>query len=169
MINNQRGLTFLELLIILVIGSILAVFANTVFGTSEVDCDSPGGKQSPMMRARIGQVTGDIGKIHMEIGKFELSYNRYPVSLAEAGLDDVLDPWGNPYQYLVVLGRTDLGPVRKDHNLLPVNTGYDLYSMGPDGATASPFTSVGGQDDIVMANDGDYFGLACEYNGSGKN
>ena len=169
MINKQRGLTFLELLIILVIGSILAVFANALYGSGEVDCDNPGSKQSPMMRARISQVTGDIGKIHMQISKFELSYNRYPVSLAEAGADDVLDPWGNPYQYFVVFGNESSGAVRKDHNLHPVNSGYDLYSMGPDGVTSSPFTSTGGRDDIVMANDGDYFGLACEYNGSGKN
>ena len=103
------------------------------------------------------------------VSKFELSNNRYPVDLAEIGLDDLRDPWGNPYQYLVVLGRKDVGPVRKDHNLKPVNIGYDIYSMGPDGRTASPFTSTLGKDDIVMANDGDYFGLACQYNGSGKN
>ena len=69
----------------------------------------------------------------------------------------------------MVFGRNDLGPVRKDHNLKPVNTGYDIYSVGPDGETASPFTSTGGKDDIVMASDGDYFGLACQYDGSGKN
>jgi len=40
--------------------------------------------------------------------------------------------------------------------------------MGPDGVTATPFTSTLGKDDIVMANDGDYFGLACQYTGSGK-
>jgi general secretion pathway protein G len=121
------------------------------------------------MRAKIGQVTGDIGKIHMAVSSFELNNRRYPDSLAEAGVGDMLDPWGNPYRYLVVFARNDVGPVRKDHNLKPVNSGYDLYSMGPDGVTASPFTSTGGKDDIVMANDGDYFGVACQYNGSGKN
>jgi general secretion pathway protein G len=84
-------------------------------------------------------------------------------------MDQMTDPWGNPYQYLVVFGRQDVGPVRKDHNLKPVNTGFDVYSMGPNGTTASPFTSTGGKDDIVVANDGDYMGLACQYNGSGKN
>ena len=121
------------------------------------------------MRAKIGQVSGDLGEIHMAISRFELSYSRYPTNLAEVGMDQKRDPWGNPYQYLVVFGRNDVGPVRKDHNLKPVNTGYDIYSMGPDGTTASPFTSTGGKDDIVMANDGDHFGLACQYNGSGKN
>lgn len=121
------------------------------------------------MRARIAQVTGDIGKIHMAADMFELSNNRYPDNLAEVGLDGLRDPWGNPYRYLLIDGRKDLGPVRKDHDLKPINTAYDVYSMGPDGTTASPLTSTVGEDDIVMANDGDYFGLACMYNGSGKN
>jgi general secretion pathway protein G len=167
--RHQKGITFLELLVALVITAILALFAVPMFGKSGVDCDNLNARQGPLMRARIAQVTGDIGMLHMAIGKFELSNRRYPASLAEVGLDHLKDPWGNPYQYLVVFGREDVGPVRKDHDMKPVNTGYDVYSMGPDGVTASPFTSTGGQDDIVMANDGDYFGLACQYNGSGKN
>lgn len=167
-INRQCGLTALELLGVLVIAAILAVVAMPMFGKGGVDCEDPDAKQSPMMRARIAQVTGDIGAIHMAISKFELSYNRYPATLAEAGVDNILDPWGNPYQYLPVFGRKDVGPVRKDHNLKPVNVNYDLYSMGPDGRTETPFTSTLGKDDIVMAADGDYFGLACQYEGSGK-
>ena len=167
--NCQRGFSFVEMLVALLIASILIIIAVPVFGDSKPDCDQPGARQGPLMRAKIAQVTGDIGEIHLAASRFELSNNRYPVDLAEIGLDDMRDPWGNPYRYLVVFGRQDVGPVRKDHNLKPVNTGYDVYSMGPDGVTASPFTSTPGKDDIVMANDGDYFGLACQYNGSGKN
>lgn len=167
--DRQSGMTFLELLIALVIAGILAAIAVPMFGGSEPNCDSPDARQGPMMRAKLAQITGDLGRIHMALSRFELSHRRYPDSLAEAGVGDLVDPWGNPYQYLVVFGRNDVGPVRKDHNLKPVNTGYDIYSMGPDGVTATPFTSTLGKDDIVMANDGDYFGLACQYNGSGKN
>lgn len=166
--NRQKGFTFLQLLSALLVAAILAAVAIPTFGNSGVDCDDPNARQGPLMRARMAQVTGDIGKIHMAVSRFELTHNRYPDSLADVGLDHLSDPWGNPYRYLVVFGRTDLGPVRKDHNLKPVNGGYDVYSMGPDGVTATPFTSTGGKDDIVMANDGDYFGLACQYNGSGK-
>ena len=168
-IGHQRGMTLAELLIALLIASVLAVFALPMFGSGTPNCDSPDTRQGPIMRAKIAQVTGDIGKIHMALSTYELSYSRYPDSLADIGLGDLRDPWDNPYQYLVVFGRQNVGPVRKDHNLKPVNTGYDVYSMGPDGVTASPFTSTPGKDDIVMANDGDYFGLACQYNGSGKN
>jgi general secretion pathway protein G len=166
--HYQRGVTLLELLIALIVAAILVAIAIPMFGGSGVDCDNPDARQGPLMRSKISQVTGDIGEIHLAASKFELSNNRYPANLAEIGLDHLRDPWGNPYQYLVVFGRNDVGPVRKDHNMKPVNTGYDVYSMGPDGATASPFTSTGGKDDIVMANDGDYFGLACQYTGSGK-
>lgn len=165
----QSGLTFVELLVGLIIAAILVTIAIPMFGSNEPNCDSPDARQGPLMRAKISQVTSEIGEIHMALSRFELSRSRFPVSLAEVGLDDMRDPWGNPYQYLVVFGRQDVGPVRKDHNMKPVNSGYDVYSMGPDGRTASPFTSTLGKDDIVMANDGDYFGLACQYNGSGKN
>ena len=166
--KHQYGFTLTELLLALVIASILAAFAVPMFGSATPNCDSPDARQGPLMRAKLAQVTGDLGKIHMALDRFELSYNRYPDNLAQVGLGDMTDPWGNANQYLVVFGRNDVGPVRKDHNLKPVNTGYDIYSMGPDGATSTPFTSNIGKDDIVMANDGDYFGLACQYNGSGK-
>jgi len=167
--KQQSGLTLVELLLALVVAAILASMAVASYGTSEPDCSNLNARQSPLMRSKIGQISGDIGEIHLAASPFELSRGRYPTSLAEIGLDHLRDPWGNPYRYLVVFGRQDVGPVRKDHNLKPVNTGYDVYSMGPDGATASPFTSTNGKDDIVMANDGDYLGLACQYNGSGKN
>lgn len=166
--KRQDGFSIFELLIALVIASILGTISVWAFGSSAPDCSNPDAKQNPLMRAKIAETSGNLGEIHMALSRFELSHDRYPTTLAEAGVDDVLDPWGNPYQYLVVFGRQDVGPVRKDHNLKPVNTGYDIYSMGPDGETASPFTSTLGQDDIVMAGDGDYFGLACQYDGSGK-
>lgn len=167
--KRQSGITFIELLVTLIIASILGTIGVWAFGSSAPDCSNPDVKQNPLMRAKIAQVSGDLGEIHVALSRFELSHGRYPATLAEAGVGDVLDPWGNPYRYLVVFGRKDVGPVRKDHNLKPVNSGYDIYSMGPDGVTASPFTSTLGKDDIVMANDGDYFGLACQFDGSGKN
>ena len=74
-----------------------------------------------------------------------------------------LSPWGNPYQYLVVEGLGNNGAVRKDKKLVPVNRHYDVYSMGKDGVTASPFTSTLGRDDVVLAGDGSYFGLAEDF------
>jgi general secretion pathway protein G len=119
---------------------------------------------SAMAVAAVARAISDIGKIHLEIQKFLTNERRgYPASLADLGLDDLIDPWGNPYQYLVVDGLGNNGAVRKDKNLIPVNRSYDVYSMGKDGNTASPFTSTVGQDDVVLAGDGTYFGLAADF------
>ena len=53
--------------------------------------------------------------------------------------------------------------MRKDKNLVPVNSQYDLYSPGPDGESVPPFTAQKSRDDIVLANDGGYIGLAADY------
>ena len=58
-------------------------------------------RKGPLVRAKIAQVSGDLGKIHMAASRFELSHKRYPVDLAEIGMDDLIDPWGNPYEYRV--------------------------------------------------------------------
>lgn len=119
-------------MVTLVIAGILAVIAVSVY-TGVIE------------RARVAAAIGDIGKIHMSIQKFLLTENAgYPVSLADMGLDNLIDPRGNPYRYLVVEGLGDNEFVRKDKNLVPVNQRYDLYSMGKDGDTSTPFTSTPG-------------------------
>jgi general secretion pathway protein G len=49
---------------------------------------------------------------------------------------------------------------RQDQFLKPVNTDYDLYSMGPDGETHFNMNSLKGRDDIVRALDGSFVGIA---------
>jgi len=46
---------------------------------------------------------------------------------------------------------------------VPINTDFDLYSMGPDGRSAPPLTAKHSRDDIVRANDGAFIGLASDY------
>jgi general secretion pathway protein G len=53
--------------------------------------------------------------------------------------------------------------MRKDKNLVPINSEYDLYSVGPDGDSVPPLTAQPSRDDIVMANDGKFIGLASDY------
>lgn len=52
---------------------------------------------------------------------------------------------------------------RKDHNLHPINSDYDLYSMGKDGKSVSPLTGGPSRDDIVRANNGRFVGKAADY------
>jgi general secretion pathway protein G len=56
-----------------------------------------------------------------------------------------------------------LGKVRRDHFLVPVNTDFDLYSLGEDGKSQSPFTAAASQDDIVRADNGRFVGLVSDY------
>lgn len=95
-----------------------------------------------------------------------VAYNYYttnaelPDNLSQINLDTLLDPWGAPYAYLRING----GPknvkvnARKDHFLVPVNDDFDVYSMGKDGQTKAPFTTLVAQDDIVRAFNGGYYG-----------
>jgi general secretion pathway protein G len=112
-------------------------------------------------RARVGRAVGDIGTISLQLYRWQLSTRSFPLTLAEAGID-ATDPWGRPYQYLRVTG-ANRGALRKDRNLVPINTDFDLYSMGPDGASAIPLTVAASQDDVVRANNGSFIGLAKDY------
>ena len=151
MMNAQRGYTLIELMIVVVLISILSSVAHASYiGYSE--------------RARVAKVIGDLGRIHIALQKFLLTGpGGFPADLTVLGLDTLADPWGNPYQFLVIDGLGNNGLARKDKNLVPVNQQYDIYSMGKNGVTASPFTSILGKDDIVMAGDGAYFGLADDH------
>ena len=52
------------------------------------------------------------------------------------------------------------GKRRRDKNANPVNSDFDLYSMGRDGLTVPQFAGKKARDDIVRANNGDFYGLA---------
>jgi general secretion pathway protein G len=93
-------------------------------------------------------------------------YTVPPDSLADVGYDNLRDPWGNPYKYLKIIDNADPGvngKRRKDHSLVPVNSDYDLYSMGPDGDSKAPFTARASRDDIVRASNGAFIGPVSEF------
>jgi len=45
----------------------------------------------------------------------------------------MLSPWDNQYQYLKLFGEEGNGGNRKDRKLNPLNSDFDLYSMGKNG------------------------------------
>lgn len=144
----MKGYSLMELMITLVIASLLLAVAIPAYnGYAE--------------RARYKAAIGGVGAIHIEAERFYLSHNRFPTSIDELGLRVVaIDPWGNNYVFHPF---TTNGDARKDHNSVPVNGPYDIYSKGPDGVSATPLTSTGGRDDVVMARDGAYIGIAKDY------
>lgn len=144
----MKGYTLIELMVVIVIASMLLGFAIPAYN-------------GYIERARYKAAMGDIAAIHIQAERFYLNHNRFPNSIDELGLLVItIDPWGNEY---VFHRFTTNGDARKDHASVPVNGPYDVYSMGPDGVTATPFTSTAGQDDVVIARNGAFIGIAKDY------
>jgi len=114
-------------------------------------------------RAYVAAATTDIMTIATAINRYNTINNAPPPDLATIGLDSALDPWGRPYVYLSFTGLSGKGQMRKDKNLVPLNTQYDLYSLGADGQSRPPLTVPVSKDDVILANDGNYIGLASNY------
>ncbi len=122
--------------------------------------------QQMVEHARVAKAIGDIKTIQTDIDSYAASGDTLPTSLATIGRAGMLDPWGTPYQYL----NFSLAPgggvppgARRDRFLVPINTTYDLYSMGKDGSSVAPLTAGASKDDIVRANDGGFIGLGRLY------
>lgn len=116
-------------------------------------------------RAKVAKASEDIRTMEAEFAGFQANGDSLATSLAGIGRAGFLDPWGNPYQYLRIAGsgKLVLAQARKDRFLVPLNSDYDLYSMGKDGQSMPPLTAAVSRDDIVRANDGVYVGLASRY------
>jgi general secretion pathway protein G len=107
-------------------------------------------------RGKAARAIGDIGTISVQLYRWQSNSRKFPQTLAEAGLSGFIDPWGNPYKYVNV-ATAQPGDVRRDHNGAPINSDFDLYSMGPDGRTGD---ETNARDDIVRANNGQFVGPA---------
>jgi general secretion pathway protein G len=151
-LQNNKAFTLIEFAFVLMIVSLLVAIIIPAVTKLE---DS----------ARTGTTEDEIVDIQTDIDDFFDANGFYPDSLDELFDPDPvpLDPWGNPYQYLNHDTSPSPGKWRKDKNLVPINSDYDLYSKGPDGKSASPLTSALSHDDIVRGRNGAYIGLALYY------
>lgn len=145
------GFTLLELMLALVVMGTLATLAISSYF-------------SYMEKARVTAAESDLSRIEARIATYEaMNSNQLPSSLAQIGDGALLDPWGHPYCYLDFTGVKGKGKMRKDRNLVPINSDYDLYSTGEDGATVPPLTAQVSHDDVIRANNGGFIGLATDY------
>jgi general secretion pathway protein G len=128
--------------------------------------------QTVLEKARVARAIGDIQALQSDIATYEADGKGLPTSLGDIGRQTLLDPWGNPYSYLAFPasggsqgkgGGPPPAGARKDRFLVPINSSYDLYSIGKDGGTVPPLPAAVSRDDIVRANDGGFIGLAEKY------
>src|SRR5574341_1665893 len=113
-------------------------------------------------RALVAQAITDIGALNVSVRHYITENRVPPPSLSAIGASGKLDPWGNPYQY-TDLTTAGISKARKNKNLVPINSEYDLYSMGKDGLSKLPLTVPVSRDDVILANDGRFIGLASKY------
>jgi general secretion pathway protein G len=135
--KNQKGFTFIEIMLVVVIISVLASMVALALRGRSRD-------------AKVTAAKTDIETISAALDLYELSAGAYPTT--EQGLEALIskpsaspepdewkgpyikkkkspaDPWGNPYQYTC--------PGRNNRD------GFDMKSFGPDGVE-------GGGDDIA--------------------
>ncbi len=114
-------------------------------------------------RARVAKAVGDIRTIGNAVQGYQIVNSQWPDTLTQVGYGANLDPWGQPYQYLNFANTKGKGAMRKDRFLVPLNSYFDLYSMGKDGQSVGPLTAPVSHDDVIWANDGAFIGLASDY------
>lgn len=147
---RARGFTIVELMLGIAILGVLVGIAYPSY-------------QQYTERVRVAQAIIDIQGISASVEAYSNDNRKYPADLNEVGKSGMKDPWGNAYQYTNLGAAKGVGKARKNKNLVPINSDFDLYSMGKDGASVSPLTAKASRDDIVRANNGRFVGLASDY------
>jgi len=149
---SPRGFTLIEIIIVMaIIGTVSAMAVPNYLKYRE--------------KGKVAVAITDVRIIEKQINIYAIDTGGLPDSLNVLSISNIIDPWNNPYQYLRIDGGDvkGKGKMRKDHFMVPVNTDYDLYSMGKDGKSQSPFTAKASQDDIVRVNNGGFVGLVSDY------
>jgi len=161
---GEQGYSLVELMIVVAIIATLAAIAIPSY-TEMVN------------QAKVVAAMGDIRHIQFEIEFFFANNGSYPESLSQVNEGDRRDPWGELYQYLKIAGASSdkgkgkgkgggtdkVAGCRKDKNLVPLNSDYDLFSKGRDKDYVAPITARKSWDDIIRANNGNFIGLAKNY------
>jgi general secretion pathway protein G len=147
--NGMGGFTLVELMLVVAIVGVLASIAAPLY-------------KDYTERIKVNQAIEDISVMAFKIKAYQLESGEYPDALGDVLLAGMRDPWGNSYRYLN-LDKNGNGGARRDKNLNPLNTDFDLYSVGKNGSTRLPISQIDSLDDILRANDGNFLDLASEY------
>lgn len=158
--RRMRGFTLVELIIAVAIIGALAAIAVPSY-------------RKYIERAAIIKTVAEIKILENEIYLYFADNEVYPASLGDIGRSGMLDRWGNPYQYTNISldleliktkgGNNGVGKFRSYLSEKPINTDFDLYSMGPDGNSTRPLTAKNSRDDIIRGNNGRFYGVASGF------
>jgi general secretion pathway protein G len=149
--STSSGFTLIEFMIVAGIIGLLVAIALPVY-------------RDVIERLQVRKAAADLMTISLEVTKRRDANDRLPNTLAGIPNLPLIDPWGRPYvyNYFESPGFNN-GDTRKDHNLHPINSEFDLYSIGKDGESRPPLTARPSQDDVIYARDGSFVGLAKEF------
>jgi len=147
--KQAKAFTLIELLIAIAILGVTAAIAIPIYTAYKLKINN-------------AIAITDIVNIQVAVESYYQASDVYPNSLTDVNMNLLLDPWGLPYEYLNLDG-VPIGMMRKDQALVPINSDFDLYSKGPDGASIMPLTAPMSRDDILRANNGAFIGVAAEY------
>jgi general secretion pathway protein G len=148
--SRIAAFTLVELLLAVAILAVIAAIAVPSY-SSYID------------RARVTQAEADIVQIEVAIAQFLSDHGSMPPALTSLNNTNLTDPWGNAYQYLNLSVRGATGHARKDKSLVPINSDYDLYSVGKDGQSVPPLTAKVSQDDVIRGRNGAFVGLSADF------
>lgn len=150
--RDEDAFTLVELISVVGIVAILAAIAIPSYAAS-------------ISKMRISRAIAELHMLDQEIFVYKTDKGSLPNSLSEIGQMQLNDPWGGPYQYLKIEGSNihGVGRLRRDRFLNPLDTDYDLYSMGPDGASKPNLNARESLDDVVRVSNGGFIGLATDF------
>ncbi len=147
--KRTKAFTLIEVMIAVAILGVAAAIAIPIYTEYKV-------------KLNTAIAVKDIVNIQVAVESYYQAKDIFPPSLTAVNMNLLLDPWGAPYVYLNLDG-VPIGFMRKDQALVPINSDYDLYSMGPDGASIMPLTAPVSRDDIIRGNNGSFIGIAADY------
>lgn len=154
-ITSQKAMTLIELMLVIAVLGVIVTIAIPSY-------------RSYIDKTNNALAASQLVAIKSVIERFYLEKHRYPATLLEIAAtlpNNGLDPWDNKYVYLNIADNwpQSRGPSRKDRNINPINTQYDLYSMGKDGLTKKQVSQKDSLDDVILARDGRFIGLAADF------
>jgi general secretion pathway protein G len=143
------GFTLVELMIVVLLLGILLAIAMPYYGDWR-------------NRVKTVQAANEIIGNEAVVETYVAMNRTLPNSWADIPGARTIDPWGQPYVYYNIEANGK-GHARKDRALNPLNTDYDIYSVGPDGVSKSQITQKDSVDDVIRASNGGYVGIASGF------